>query len=140
MSAMTSSSASPSKKNPGAPVSFRFLRFAFLAVASLLATILSAQSPGPILPGPRPADAKPEWKSIVGIYRDDEDPKKKPTYIVLEREGKLLWRDEKGSESEFTPMGDTVFPPTEEGKPTKEGKMVVGHSILRDKAGIAIAF
>ena len=37
-------------------------------------------------PGPKPPDASPEWKQLVGMYRHDSD-----TVVILERQGKLFW-------------------------------------------------
>jgi len=104
-------------------------------VASLFLGILSAcglfaQSPNALLPGPKPADAPLEWKQLVGIYLDEDA---KHSYVLLERDGKLFWRDEKGVSLEFSAYEGIVFPPS-------EGNRVVGHSIERDEAGNVAGF
>lgn len=130
MSAVTSSSVLPSNKKPGARNSPRRLsigRFATAIALFLIAALAHAQSNKSILPGPKPTDAAKEWKELVGIYSDDQD--KKRTFVLLEQNGKLLWRDEKGVNQEFRILGnDTVFIPS-------EGNSLIGHSISRDDSG-----
>jgi D-alanyl-D-alanine dipeptidase len=91
----------------------------FCAVASV------AQSPNALLPGSKPADAPLEWNQLVGIYLDEDS---KHSYVLLERDGKLFWRDEKGVSRGFSVNNETVFPPS-------EGESVIGHGIARDDAG-----
>ena len=89
-----------------------------------------AQSPNALLPSPKPADAPLEWKQLVGIYLDEDA---KHSYVLLEQDGKLFWRDEKGASLVFSVYKDIVFPPSEGGKQ-------VGHSIERDEAGNVTGF
>ena len=68
----------------------------FLVCISLLLVplVLRAQSapttsPTPsLIPGPKPADAPLEWKRLVGIFGQVEEPR----VIILERNQKLYWR------------------------------------------------
>jgi len=68
----------------------------------------SAQSGSSILPGPKPPDAPPQWKKLIGVYADKQNPK--ITYILLEQDGKLFWRDEEGTNRQFVASGDEVTP------------------------------
>jgi hypothetical protein len=76
---------------------FRFRSKLFLVVAYLsflsLPAVLPAQTvaaaPGAsITPGPKPADAPPEWKQLVGIYSKEE----RARITILERDGQLFLR------------------------------------------------
>jgi D-alanyl-D-alanine dipeptidase len=105
------------------------------AVAAVFLLLLSArasfaQSSNALLPGPKPADAPLEWKQLVGIYLDEDA---KHSYVLLEQDGKLFWRDEKGVSQDFSVYKGIVFPPS-------EGKRVIGHSIARDEAGNVTGF
>ena len=105
-----------------------------IAAAACLALLLPLaafpQSAESILPGPKPADAPPAWKKLVGIYLDEDS---KRSYVLLESDGQLLWRDEQGVSRKFSVLGDVAFPPS-------EGQSVIGHSIGRNAAGNAIDF
>jgi len=102
------------------------LAFVLLSVASLA----PAQSPNALPPGPKPLDVSPEWKQLVGIYLDEHS---KHSFILLERDEKLFWRDEKGVSLPFLVNDGIVFPPN-------EGGSVIGHSIARDEAGRVTGF
>ncbi|HWZ96616.1 MAG TPA: M15 family metallopeptidase [Candidatus Dormibacteraeota bacterium] len=135
MSGVNSSSVGRSKSKHGAhgsqtaPFVRNFLAFLFLLFVAAAAAF--AQSASSIVPGPKPADASPERKELVGIYSGEKDAKH--SYILLEQEGKLFWRDDKGVNKEFVIDGENVFPPS-------EGSMVAAHTIVRDEAGHIIAF
>jgi len=62
-----------------------------LGVFASFASTGLAQSPNPILPGPKPPDAPQEWKSWIGDYFGEGHN----TNIILER-GQKLWLSEKG--------------------------------------------
>jgi D-alanyl-D-alanine dipeptidase len=89
-----------------------------------LASVLLAQSPNPLFPGPKPADVSYEWKQLVGIYLDERS---KHSFVLLEKDKKLFWRDDGGVEREFSVYNGIVFPPS-------EGDKIVGHTIARDGA------
>src|SRR5262245_28883513 len=111
MSAVTLSSVGPSKRKPGVRGKFRLSQKKLgLAACALLFSALSAfsQSSDSILPGPQPPDAPPAWKRLVGIYADKEDPK--VTFILLEQDGKLFWRDDKGTNRELVVFTEEVTP------------------------------
>src|SRR5947207_1370276 len=74
---------------------------------SNLAALAVAQSNDSILPSPKPPDASPEWKRLVGIYAFKHDPK--IAFILFENEGKLFSHHGDGSTSEFIAILD-VFP------------------------------
>jgi D-alanyl-D-alanine dipeptidase len=103
---------------------------AALFLGTFFAWVSFAQSSNALLPGPKPADAPLEWKQLVGIYLDEDA---KHSYVLLEQDGKLLWRDEKGVSQDFSVYKGIVFPPS-------EGKRVIGHSIARDEAGNITGF
>jgi len=58
-----------------------------------------------ITPGPEPADAPLEWKQLVGIYSQV----KEASFIILERDGALIWHQSEERESPITPMGDNRY-------------------------------
>src|SRR5690349_2720563 len=98
MSGVNLSNVGHSKKKPGvrgrsAIASRRVLCFT-VVLTSALATPTFAQSNPSIVPGPKPPDAPQQWKELVGVYSGDED--KKSSFVLLEQNGKLLWRDTKG--------------------------------------------
>jgi len=95
-----------------------------------LAPVGLAQVPAALLPGPKPADVPLEWKQLVGIYLGEDS---KHSFILLERDGKLFWRDEKGVSREFSVHNGIVFPPSEGGK-------ILGHDVVRDDAGNITGF
>jgi D-alanyl-D-alanine dipeptidase len=134
MSGVNSSNAGPLKRKRGARGSLprTTLRY-FPAIAVLLLTLAAprfTQSDSSIVPGPKPTDVPQKWKELIGIYLDEDA---KHSYILLEQNGKLFWRDEKGENREFGMVHDIVFPPS-------EGNTVVGHSIARDEAGKIVGF
>ena len=128
MSAVTSSNAGPPRRKPGVPADSRFLRISLPILAavalSCFPSLALSQSSTALLPGPKPPDPPAEWKQLVGIYLDKES---KHTFVLLERDRKLFWRDEKGVSREFSVYNETVFPPS-------EGESAIGHSIARDNA------
>jgi D-alanyl-D-alanine dipeptidase len=97
-----------------------------------LSHFLVAQTPSPLTPGPKPADAPREWKQLVGIYAD-EDRDSQHSFVLLEQGGKLFWRDDQGKSQDISTMGGVIFPPS-------EGKTSIGHSIVRNEKGNATAF
>jgi len=125
--------AGPLKRKPGVPVDSRFVRIR----ASIAAVVLScfpslalSQSSIALLPGPKPPDPPAVWKQLVGIYLDEDS---KHSFVLLERDRKLFWLDEKGVSRELSVYNETVFPPS-------EGERVIGHSIARDDAGKITGF
>jgi D-alanyl-D-alanine dipeptidase len=140
MFVVISLSGGPSKKNPGmrGNYSTRFGLSLCFIIGFFLATLtpLLAQSSLSILPGAKPPDAPKELKQLVGIYSDES--KKKQSYILLEDNGRLLWRNKKGENLPFGVLGDIAFPPSEKPIDSKGG--VVGHSIVRNQAGLATDF
>jgi D-alanyl-D-alanine dipeptidase len=96
------------------------------------ASISLAQSPNALLPRAKPHDPSKEWKELVGIYLDEDS---KHSLILLERDGKLFWRDEKGVSREISVVDGIVVPP-----PPTEGGKQFGYDILRDDAGRITAF
>src|SRR5690349_11135480 len=111
MSGVNSSNVGPSKKKPGACGSLvKAIGRQVCLVAALISVLAAsayAQSDSSITPGPKPPDAPRQWKELVGIYSGDEE--KKLSFILLEQDGKLLWRDEKGVSREFRIVqGQTV--------------------------------
>ena len=135
MSAVTSSSVGPSKRKPGAranliPVILHRLSPLALFLFSFTSCAVS-QDASSIAPGPKPSDAPKQWKELIGIYSGDQD--KTRSFILLEQDGKLLWRDEKGASQEFHITGTTAFLPS-------EGANMIGHSISHDEAGHVNAF
>jgi N-acyl-D-aspartate/D-glutamate deacylase/D-alanyl-D-alanine dipeptidase len=101
-------------------------------VALLLPLIIASaqQTLDPLFPGPKPQDAPAEWKQLVGIYLDEHA---KQSFILLEQDGRLYWRDDKGKSQPISVAYGHIFPPS-------EGKSIVGHSIERNEAGNATAF
>src|SRR6267142_6274818 len=134
MSAVTSSNAGPPRRKPGVPADSRFLRISLPILAavalSCFPSLALSQSSIALLPGPKPPDPPAKWKQLVGIYFDEES---KHTFVLLERDRKLFWRDEKGVSREFSVYNETVFPPS-------EGESAIGHSIARDNAGKITGF
>jgi len=131
MSGVNLSNAGPLKKKLGArgrqtapPVT----RFPFNALVLVALCLVACSGPTvSIVPGPEPADAPQKWKELLGIYSGDEN--KKLSFILLEQDGKLLWRDEKGANKEFRILNaNTVVIPL-------KGESIAGHSISRDDMG-----
>lgn len=56
-----------------------------------------------LTPGPKPADAPLEWKQLVGVYGH------RPSIIILERSGKLLYRDSAGAEYPIHQLEGPIF-------------------------------
>src|SRR2546430_8360026 len=135
MSGVNLSNVGPSKKNPGArarqpPTVSRLSSTTLLGVALCIAACSPPRAS--VVPGPKPLDAPKEWKELLGIYSGEEN--KKASFILLEQDGKLFWRDEKASSKEFRIIkGAVVFPPS-------EGTNIVGHSVTRDEAGNVVGF
>jgi D-alanyl-D-alanine dipeptidase len=109
---------------------FKKRAVAALFLGIFFAWVLFAHSSNTLLPGPKPADAPLEWKQLVGIYLDEDA---KHSHVLLERDGKLLWRDEKGVSLEISVDEDSVFPPSEHGKQ-------FAHAIQREEAGNVTGF
>ena len=134
MSAVTSSNAGPRRRKPGVPADSRFLRIklSFLAAVALgcFPSHVLSQSSVALLPGPKPLDSPAEWKQLVGIYLDEDS---KHSFVLLEQDKKLLWRDEKGVSREFSVYKELVFPPS-------EGERTIGHSIVRGNTGRITGF
>jgi len=107
-----------------------FAAAVFLALLSACASL--AQSLEALLPGPKPADVPLEWKELVGIYADEPKSiqplvESKRSLVLLEQGGRLFLRDDKGKNQEVLLHDGTVFLPS-------EGKIQVGHDIVRDDA------
>ena len=134
MSAVTSSNAGPRRRKPGVPADSCFLRIklSFLAAVALgcFPSHVLSQSSVALLPGPKPLDSPAEWKQLVGIYLDEDS---KHSFVLLEQDKKLLWRDEKGVSREFSVYKELVFPPS-------EGERTIGHSIVRGNTGRITGF
>jgi D-alanyl-D-alanine dipeptidase len=121
------------------------LMFPFQLLPLLLAALLlwapgiiTGQSSASLAPGPKPPDAPPEWKTLVGIYADEPKSiqpfvESKHSFVLLEQDGKLLWRDDAGKSQPISVTNGLIFPPN-------EGGSRIGHSISRDADGIATAF
>jgi D-alanyl-D-alanine dipeptidase len=119
----------------------RCVRLAALSLAALAVSLLvrfsAAQTALSIEPGPKPSDAPPEWKQLLGIYLDEPESvssdasKPKHTFVLLEQGGKLLWRDDKGVLSAVMISGNDVFL-------AAEGPRQEGHSIARNEEGFAV--
>jgi D-alanyl-D-alanine dipeptidase len=124
----------PKKRKPGVSVELRPPLQRILGLAAVaylgLAPVLFAQSPSPLLHDPKPPDVPREWKKFVGIYLGENS---KQSFILLEKDKKLFWRDETGLERELPVSGEIVFPPS-------EGSSVVGHSMVREEAGNVTGF
>jgi D-alanyl-D-alanine dipeptidase len=129
MSAVNSSNAGPPRGRPGVPTDLRFprtrLSILVAAAVSCFPSLALSQSSSALLPGPKPPDSPAEWQALVGIYLDEDS---KHSFILLEQNGKLFWRDEKSVSREFSVQKDIVFPPS-------EGERGIGHNIARDDAG-----
>ncbi|MGB8496326.1 MAG: M15 family metallopeptidase [Candidatus Acidiferrum sp.] len=76
----------------------------FLAAAPLLAQTATPSATS-LIPGPKPADVPLEWKQLVGIYGQV----KEPSFVILERNGSLIWHQADGKESPITPMGESRY-------------------------------
>jgi D-alanyl-D-alanine dipeptidase len=107
-------------------------RASILATMALLGlgTVLLAQSPNLLFPDPKPRGVPLEWQQLVGIYLDERS---KRSFILLEKDMKLFWRDEKGVEQELPVHEGIVFPPS-------EGNSVVGHYLVSDETGNVTGF
>ena len=100
--------------------------------------LVTAQTPSPLETTPRPPDAPLGWKTLVGIYADEPKSiqplvESKHSFVLLEQDGKLLWRDDAGKIAPIQVMGETIIPP-------EGGKIVAVHSIVRNQAGYATGF
>src|SRR5262249_34679277 len=135
MSGVNLSNGGPLKSKPGAPAELNRLRNCCLAVLTLILLAFSSashcQSTNSLPTGPKPLDASREQKQLVGVYFDEDS---KRSFVLLERDGKLHWRDEKGREWNFDILTDEVaFIPS-------EGENDFGHTIGRDQNGNVRAF
>src|SRR5262249_8211830 len=88
------------------------------------------QSSDFILPGPKPPAASREAERLVGIY-SGEDPKR--SNVLLERNGKLFLRDDRGKDWDFDVHGESVLLPS-------EGAKLFSHTISRNGMGKATSF
>ena len=80
-----------------------------ILVSSLLVlTTSQAQTAPPVanslLPGPKPLDAKAQWKQLIGIYAHE-----KQTLVILERDEQLYLRKSKGQEWWIAPHDNGTF-------------------------------
>jgi D-alanyl-D-alanine dipeptidase len=79
-----------------------------------------------LTPGPKPADARLEWKQLVGIY---SRPDTKETFTILERHHHLFWRDSNNRNEEILEKDGTLWLEV-------VGKRSIGLMELRDANGI----
>jgi len=101
-----------------------------LLIFALLACAVRAQSPATLLPGPKPPDAPSEWKQLVGIYLDEDS---KHSFVLLEQDGKLFWRDDKGKNQAISVFDGNIFL-------ASEGQPTAVYSMLHDEAGNVTGF
>ena len=91
----------------------RLARLCVLALAMVAAFpgMAAAQSPSSILPGPKPPDAPPEWKRLVGIYDYHSLNSPKQTVIFLEKDRHLFMQTEgsKGKAEEIREANGIVL-------------------------------
>jgi D-alanyl-D-alanine dipeptidase len=73
-----------------------------LAAAPLFAQTATSTATS-LIPGPKPADAPLEWKKLVGIYG------KHSSVIILERDGKLFFRDAAGTERALIAIHAAIY-------------------------------
>lgn len=66
-------------------------RPAVVLLALLSTSVSFAQSPNPLLPGPKPADLLKEWKPWIGEYGFNFNP---TTYVLSEKDG-FIWTSER---------------------------------------------
>src|SRR5262249_3313398 len=130
MSGVNLSNGGPLKSKPGAPAELNRLRNCCLPVLALILLAFSSssygQSTNSLPTGPKPLDASREQKQLVGVYLDEDS---KRSFVLLERDGKLYWRDQKGEEWNFQVVSDdALFIPS-------EGELDPGHSSARDQNG-----
>ncbi|HKV62177.1 MAG TPA: M15 family metallopeptidase [Candidatus Acidoferrum sp.] len=72
------------------------------AVLGVLCACASlAQSPGSLLPGPKPPDAPADWKRFVGIYEYSSNGAYKHSVIILERNQRPYMRSSSGPDEEI---------------------------------------
>jgi len=76
-----------------------------LGTAAPLCAQTAATTANALTPGPKPPDAPPEWKQLVGIFGQV----KEPSFIVLERNRSLIWHQADGKEWLVTPLGDSRY-------------------------------
>ena len=134
MSGVNLSSVGPPKRRPGAPGRHKLLRHVASRVAALALLTFTAsafsQSSDSLLAGRKPPDASGEEKQIVGIYLSENS---KHSFVLLERGGKLYWRDGSGKDWDSVLNGNQVFLPSEGGK-------LLGYSVSRDNSGNVTGF
>ena len=70
----------------------RRITFPVRVTLFLFGCVAFAQSPSAILPGPKPPDAPPEWKRLVGIYGYHSLNSPKETVIFFEKDQRLFMR------------------------------------------------
>ena len=109
-----------------------------LAILASLASVGFAQSPSFTLPGPKPPDAPPELKQLVGIYQDEPKSiqplvESKRSLVLLEQGGKVFLRDDEGRNHEIFVHEGIVFLPF-------EGEKLFGHDMGRDDSGNVTSF
>ncbi len=79
----------------------RLTRFQAVILVSLVLGIAAlAQTPSPLPPGPKPADAPERWKSLIGIYTGGTP---KHTVYILELNGRLAAKFD-DSQFSFQPL------------------------------------
>src|SRR5690348_12834246 len=114
MSAVTSSSALPSKSKPGAlkkPKALSAIRLAgTILIAFLLPTFACAQANESVLPGAKPPDIPNAWRSWMGEYEFCPNPNLcdlpgQTIYILSERDG-LAWISERQGMAKDAPYKD----------------------------------
>jgi D-alanyl-D-alanine dipeptidase len=93
------------------------------------------QPQNPLLPGPKPLDASPEWKQLVGIYEYNSLNSPKQTMIVFERDRHLFMRpqDLKGKTEEIREMNGVVLISEPDGR-------AFGYTEHRDESGRVTSF
>lgn len=132
ISVVTSTSAAPSKKISGASGSSSGFsgRFALPWILLLLA-VASAHPQSAKAPfvGPKPPDALPAWKQIVGIYTIEGA---KDFFILLERDGRLFWLDNRNNHLEAAEHDGALWIPAGGGR-------FLGYTELRNTEGIVTA-
>jgi len=70
----------------------------------LFAAASHSQTIAPGAPGPKPPDAPPDWKGLIGEYGPEQ-----AAFVVLEKFGKLILRKDDGKEISLSPRSDEDF-------------------------------
>ncbi len=99
----------------------------FLIFSSFFPALAAAQSQNAapadsLVPGPKPADVRFDWKRIIGIYGKDH------SVLVLERDQRLFYRDSTGVEKSLAQISPVEFTTDPKDPPITQISLPLNHS------------